>query len=335
MEQVPFFSHFLSQRPDIDHLSKKKDIGGLIRLLQDADFTIQWKAAAALGTLGPEAVDRLIHALHENNLAGRLGAIEALADIRDGKVVDPLNRLLRDDGNSEIRWASALALGEIGDRRATGPLREALTDKDKYVRYGSAVALGVLGWVPENHEEEAYFHIAKQEWTRIPPLGEAAIEPLTRMMSDPDADFRFQAIETLGKIHRPMAKHACDRALRDADGRVRWKAVTTSKKCGVPLQYIPWSLSRRARIRKSPEAAALLNFLFLGLGYNYLGKWWGFLAFQVYMTMLVMFTLWPVEIIGTFLSLLFLRIPGIALPVPISLIFAAHAWDIARKMPDL
>jgi hypothetical protein len=48
-----------------------------------------------------------------------------------------------------------------------------------------------------------------------------------------------------------------------------------------------------------------------------------------------MFTLWPVEIIGTFLSLLFLRIPGIALPIPISLIFAAHAWDIARKMPDL
>jgi hypothetical protein len=154
-------------------------------------------------------------------------------------------------------------------------------------------------------------------------------------MSDPDADFRFQAIETLGKIHRPMAKHAFDRALRDADSRVRWKAVTTSKKCGVPLQYIPWSLSRRTRVRKSPEAAALLNFLFLGLGYNYLGKWWGFLAFQVYMTMLVMFTLWPVEIIGTFLSLLFLRIPGIALPIPISLIFAAHAWDIARKMPDL
>jgi len=123
--------------------------------------------------------------------------------------------------------------------------------------------------------------------------------------------------------------------LRDTDGKVRWKAITAAKKCMVPIPYLPWALSKRFRVKKSPEAAALLNFMFLGLGYNYLGKWWGFLVFQIYMTTLLMFTLFPVKMIGTFIFLIFLQIPGIPIPLPLSVIFAIHAWIIARKMPEL
>ena len=75
------------------------------------------------------------------------------------------------------------------------------------------------------------------------------------------------------------------------DGKNRWKAIIAAKKCRVSGPYLPWALSKRTRMRKSPEAAATLNFLFLGLGYNYLGKWWGILIFQIYMTTLLMFTL--------------------------------------------
>jgi hypothetical protein len=330
--RIPWFR---SKRPDIEGLRQKKDIRGLTRLLQHPDLTVQWKAAEALGTLGPDAVDHLFRELYEHGLASRLGAIEALADIKDRRAVDPLANLLLRDENTEIRWASALALGEIGDPRAVDTLRHAVIERDKYVRFGAAAALRQLGWTPPTPEEEAGFYIALQKWEHIPRLGMTASGPVIRMMSDPDPDVRYHAVETLEKMHPGAAKPACDQALRDGDGKVRWKAVLAAKKCGLPFQYLPWSLSRRERKRASPAIAALLNFLFGGAGYGYLNIWWGNIVFQLYFTILFMFALFPVKIIGTWTFFLYLNIPGIPVPVPVSLLLAAHAWYITEHMPDL
>jgi hypothetical protein len=337
MKLVRFFDLFSSAPPDIDQIREGKDIWALTRLLQHPDFSVQWKAAAALGTLGPDAVDHLLFALGKQGVAGRLGAIEALAEIKDPRAVKPLIDILGTDANNEIRWASAFALGEIGDSTAIEPLYRALKDPDKHVRYGAAISLGRIGWVSESASDTVLSFIALQEWHRIPALGEEGIEPLSRMLHDPDPDIRLSVVDTLGKIRTGEHSRVCDTALRDVDSRVRWKAVLTSVKCAMPLWRIPWSLSKRTRIRKNPEAAALLNFLFLGIGYNYLGKWWGFLVFQIYMTTLLMFTLWPVPAIGTFFFLMFVNVPvaGVVIPLPFSIIFAAHAWDIARNMPDM
>ena len=335
MELIPSFLLFRLPPPDIKELSEKKDIHQLTRLLQYPDFSIQWKAAEALGTLGPEAVDYLILALVEQDLAAKLGAIEALADIKDRRAVTPLINLLECDESNEVRWACAIALREIGDPAAIDPLREMLMNKDKYVRHGCAVALKHLGWEPGTPEDMTWFHIALQEWDQITKIGNAAAGPLHQIVGDPDPDVRFHAIEILGRLHIAIPRDTCGRMLHDSDPMVRWKGVITAKKCRVPDPYLPWALSKRQRIRKSPEAAAILNFMFLGLGYNYLGKWWGFLVFQIYMTMLLMFTLWPVSFLGTFVFLIFLKIPGIPVPLPVSVLFAIHAWDIARKMPDL
>jgi hypothetical protein len=326
---------FRPKRPDIEGLRQKKDIRGLTRLLQHPDLTVQWQAAEALGTLGSEAVDYLFLGLYEHNLAGRLGALEALADIKDRRAVDPLTNLLLRDENSEIRWASALALGEIGDPRAIDALRHAVDEHDKYVRFGAAVALRQLEWKPRNPEEEAGFYVALQEWEHISRLGMAASGPVIRMINDPDPDVRYHAVETLEKMHPGAAKPACDHALRDGDGKVRWKAVMAAKKCGLPFQYLPWSLSKRKRKRASPGIAALLNFLFGGAGYGYLDIWWGNIVFQLYFTILFMFTLFPVSFIGTWTFFWYLNIPGIPIPVPVSLLLAAHAWYITEHRPDL
>jgi HEAT repeat protein len=328
------FPRFFKKRPDIERLRQKKDCNGLTRLLQHPDLTVQWKAAEALGTLGPEAVDHLFHGLFEHGLAGRLGAIEALADIRDPRAADPLINLLLRDENSEIRWASALALGQIGDQRAVGPLRQALIEHDKYVRFGSAVALRQLGWTPKNPEEEAVFYIGLQEWDHIPRL-EAAAGPVIRMVSDPDPDVRYHAVGALERMHHGVAKAACNRALRDPDGKIRWKAVIASKKCGLPFQYLPWSLSRRIRKRANPAIAALLNFLFGGAGYCYLDIWWGNIVFQLYFTVLIMFTLFPVNLIGTWTFFIYINIPGIPVPFPVSLLLAAHAWYTTENIQDM
>jgi HEAT repeat protein len=112
---VPFLPHvFGPERPDIEALKDERDIQGLISALRHPDLGVQWAAAAALGSLGPEAIDHLLRRLPARNRAVRLGIIEALGEIGDPRAVEPLIRNLRDP-SVEVRWETALALGEIGD----------------------------------------------------------------------------------------------------------------------------------------------------------------------------------------------------------------------------
>jgi hypothetical protein len=60
-----------------------------------------------------------------------------------------------------------------------------------------------------------------------------------------------------------------------------------------------------------------------GLGYGYLGKWWGVMIFQIDITA----TVWLFRYEG--------ETNTYALLLPIYLIMALHAWYIAMKMPDL
>ena len=79
----------------------------------------------------------------------------------------------------------------------------------------------------------------------------------------------------------------------------------------------------RKRERKSAFAACLLNFLFLGLGYNYLGFWWGLVLFQLNVTAIVILGL----LIGPLL-------PYVA-SYAVSAVAVVHTWFYVRRLPDL
>jgi hypothetical protein len=81
-------------------------------------------------------------------------------------------------------------------------------------------------------------------------------------------------------------------------------------------------LAGRERTGPNPAAAALLNFLFLGLGYNYLGKWWGFPVFMTYMSIIVLSQL----AVGPFLPYL--------IAYPVTAVLAVHTYYLAQGMPD-
>lgn len=108
---------------------------------------------------------------------------------------------------------------------------------------------------------------------------------------------------------------------------VRKHAALSFPKCGIPLTILPMGLSRRPRTKPSPYIAALLNLMFLGIGYNYLGYWFGFLLFQVFITINLM----TIALTGS--QLPFLVVP--LLSVPYSIAFALHAWYLGNKIPDL
>jgi HEAT repeat protein len=300
-----------------------KDVSGLIRLLNHRDPDVQWLAADALGSLGGPAITPLIRVLENRHTPVRIGAIEALGAIRDPRSVGAIVGVLEHDEAVEVRWVAALALGEIGDPAAIPPLVAALRDQERYVRYGAVRSLGLLLWTPQNDLEKAYYAIAQQDWQGVRQAGRAATGPLVDLLRDPDPALRSKIIELLGQIGDPGAQKACEAALKDRDSRVRWTAVLAAKKCRVPTAHIPWGLSKRQRTGQNPWAAAILNFLFIGLGYNYLGYWWGFLVFMSYTSILVLAQLAS----GPFMPYL--------IAYPITAIFAVQTFYMAKKMPDL
>ncbi len=308
--------------PDIEKMERDKDVKGLIKALRHRDLEIQWRAAESLGSLGPYGMDSLLLALKTRNKDIRLGVIEALGQIRDTRAVAPLIISLSDPDN-EIRWEAALALGEIGDAAALDPLVYTLKDNDRYVRYGAALALEKLGWNPVTIAQAALYDVARQDWDSVVSYGEEAVRALRLALRDNDPSVRLDVVRTLGRIGSERAMPSLVRALRDEDEHVRWETVLASPRCGLPLRYLPRGLSKRPKIRKNPMVSAVLNFLLPGMGYLYLGKWWGVVVFQAD----VYLTLWMVVNQGEFFSYPVLLLVYLAL--------AVHAWYLAGKIPDL
>jgi HEAT repeat protein len=73
--------------------------------------------------------------------ADRYYAVHILGELRDGRGVDILIPLLADP---EVNYHVAWALGQVGDRRAIGPLIRTLEDRDAHVRVSAIHALEAL-----------------------------------------------------------------------------------------------------------------------------------------------------------------------------------------------
>ena len=304
---------------DIDKLVKKQDIRGLIRLLSYPDFTVQWQAADGLGKLGSAALPRILRLSGHPDPAVRLGMTEALADIRDPSALPVLENMLSRDESGEVRWAAAISLGGIGDPESIAPLVQALRDPDKYVRYGASLALSKMEWKPSGPEEALLQAIAGNSWDEIRSIPDAPVDPLIAMMSDRDPVIRMNAFRCISALGKPVPVQAAAAVLKDSHPGVRHFGVKVLPGCGFSPLRLPKGVSKRVKDHKSPFVAALLNFLFLGLGYNYLGRWWGFLLFQVDATAILLLSLATGSLIPYLISYSF------------SAVVAVHTWYTARK----
>jgi HEAT repeats len=316
-----FFPLMSRKKPNIDGLEARKDIAGLVKALRYNDIEVQTRVAAILGSFGAEATDELLLALKKKDKNIRLGIIEALTQIKDPRAVPALINTLTDE-SSEVRWEAAIALGETGDNRAIEPLVIALKDHDKYVRYGAAFALKKIGWNPADDEQKAFYYAGMQEWKTVELIGKAAIPVLSHILNDRDSNVRQKVIEILGEIGDPAATPALVHSLGDMNAEVRWKAVLSSQRCGIRPIHLPRGLSRRPKMTKNPLIAGVLNFMIPGMGYAYIGKWWGLMIYEVDIAA----TIWIFKYWGetnTYETLF-----------PIYLLLAVHAYYITREMAE-
>ncbi len=135
-------------------LARRKAIEPLAAIAKGSRIQIaQWHAVMGLSLIGRLADETA--ALHANQeLARLLGhpddiiretAVRVLGDNRFKPAAGAIIKRLYDD-NSRVRVAAGIAMGRIGDSRATGPLLEMLTenaDDDPIVRH--AAVMGLVG----------------------------------------------------------------------------------------------------------------------------------------------------------------------------------------------
>lgn len=115
--------------------------------LGDLSLTPRRHAAmGALETLGEPAVEALVQRLESPSSHIRRNAAEALGWVGAPSAVEPLQRALQRDRDTEVRARTARALGQIGDPAAQGALlRAAQDDPALRVREQAGQALSQLG----------------------------------------------------------------------------------------------------------------------------------------------------------------------------------------------
>jgi len=307
---------------DIGNLIDVRDVTALVRCLSEPDPVIRKRASDALIAIGTPAVPYLLSALQSPRTLMRLGAIEALAGIRDPASARPLIARLQKEKHSELLCAVVFALGEIGSPEAIPCLVRLLSDNAKFLRYAAAVSLDRLGWEPENERDRLRYRIARCDWDAVRMAGPAAVQPLCDISHDPDPAIRSRVVTLLGEIGAGEGCRACEAGIRDRDPGVRWASVLAAMNCGITPARMPLFLASRERTGPNPVAAGILNFLFLGLGYNYIGKWWGFPVFMAYMSVIVLAQLAT----GPFLPYL-----G---AYPVTAVLGLHTYYLARRISD-
>lgn len=216
-------------KPNIDKMSAKGDIDGLIKALHHRDAETRIHAIEALGkSHDPRAVQPLIAA------AGRreTGPLEYnwSCAIRDAfgefgeTAAEPAMAVLADPQSSEHAGA-ALTLGQVGDARAVAPLVVALSDAAADARHNAAAALGELCAADDDGAEGG--HGVREAVARTD-----AAEPLIQALGDGDAAVRKEAAVTIGRLRDPRAVEPLVTALGDQDADVRREAAMALGRLG-------------------------------------------------------------------------------------------------------
>jgi HEAT repeat protein len=193
----------------------------LIAALKNDEYGgVRWKAAEALSKIGAPAVSALIGALRHHDDDVRWKASIALGEIGDPRAIDPLISLLCDEDRF-VKSHAALALGAIGEP-AVNPLLRALREGDGNLRWGAAIALGkirdpraiepLIGALADKYE-----NVRAESASSLAAMGKPASGPLLRFLTFSDRPERLEVVTALGELHDTDAIQPLIQMLENAD----------------------------------------------------------------------------------------------------------------------
>ncbi len=176
-------------KPNIDRLSMKRDVPGLVEALGDSDRTIRSDAGQALAKLGAPGVEALLAALRHKSAVVRESAALALGS-GNARAAEALTEALRHDRSPVVRAAAATAIGQARDASCAEALVAALADAPEVNASAREALLDVGG---------------------------GAVEALVAGLKSPERKIRESAAWLLGEIADPRAFRPLVAALQDAD----------------------------------------------------------------------------------------------------------------------
>ncbi len=210
--------------------SYAKDV---LPLLRDADPVTRATAAEALGKMKSARVGAaLVGALTDRNDAVRRAAVNALSDMEERSAVAPIEGLLLNDPDPDVRRECANALGNMSLGRSLEPLARALGDQDMEVQRAAANAIGDLDDVTKapaalvRASTSTDIELRRHAVRALAHIGDVAtVQALADRLTDDDKDVRLAAVEGLGEMKVAAAIPALTRALNDRDPEVRRAAA--------------------------------------------------------------------------------------------------------------
>jgi len=211
----------------------------LIKALRDPHPGVQDAAMRSLVSIGGEVSAWMVLPLLRETPFLRNAAMVILKEI-GGDALPHLPPLLKDKDDDVRKFAIEL-LAAAGARDQAGALAERVAgDANPNVRAAAARALGILGC--REALPDLVAALQDNEWVRFSALeslagmgGEAAVEPILPLLSDPSPATRHAAIETLGAIGSPRAGDALLVHRRTAGRDERAAALKSLLRIGVPL----------------------------------------------------------------------------------------------------
>lgn len=197
----------------------------VIRGLKEPDANIRRIAAKlAIGMTDEEIVPLLVDTLKNVNEQESIRYLvaEALGEMRVKEAIDALLEALKDD-NVAVRYSAASALGKIGGQKAIKGLLESLKDQNEYVRSQVAFALGKL------QDESVISHLIEalndsSEIVRF-SISEALTNfdnnklfyEIKHIFGDADKNLKISLIKVLAKVKNSESITLLRQILRDPD----------------------------------------------------------------------------------------------------------------------
>jgi len=176
---------------NIENLKNDRDVEGLIRLLENEDYSIRKQVVLALEEIGDVSCALpLAQRFQDVHMEIRIAACDAFIKMGN-QVVEPLIEVLKDQ-NWIVREGAVQALEKIADTRAIYPLIEALKDTN-----------------------------IKKVSNALRSIGPAAFEPLIEALKNEDSRIRGGAAIVLGEMKNSAAMDSLVKVTKDKDPLVR------------------------------------------------------------------------------------------------------------------
>ena len=201
--------------------------------LADNDPLVRVRALEVVAATGQIRLMPQVHQLlHDKSMPVRFAAALAVGDLEYSPSKRSVSQLLK-DSDANVTTAAAYAMTKLGSAKYLETLRNATASSDQTVRANAVLLLGKSGdkssldlLLRTMQSKDSDDRVVYQSAEAIAMLGDERIYPkLWTMLISAYADVRLMGVRAMGKLGTPEAKNALIRMLDDDILEIRLAAA--------------------------------------------------------------------------------------------------------------